>query len=158
MKLHEYQSKRLFSEYGIPIPRGDVAFTAAEAVNIASKLGGSVVVKAQVLIGGRGRSRVVKELVSNGIKVELVVAPEGGDRLLTEELAGFTSVGIKVEYADRDGTEKILGRHRDWRVHWHVQSRLRQCARQGPLVLIKSSALMRIFSVAHGITLFKLEI
>ena len=50
MKLHEYQSKRLFSEYGIPIPDGDIASTATEAVDIASGLGGKVVVKALSLI------------------------------------------------------------------------------------------------------------
>ena len=60
MKLHEYQSKRLFSEYGIPIPDGDIASTATEAVDIASGLGGKVVVKAQVLVGGRGKAGGVK--------------------------------------------------------------------------------------------------
>ncbi len=56
MKLHEYQSKQLFAKYGIPIPRGRVANTAAEAKNIAAELGGKTVVKAQVLVGGRGKA------------------------------------------------------------------------------------------------------
>ncbi len=60
MNLHEYQAKRLFAEHGIPIPNGDVAFTPAEAKAIAEKLGGGVVVKAQVHIGGRGKAGGIK--------------------------------------------------------------------------------------------------
>lgn len=60
MKLHEYQSKQIFSRYGIPIPRGRVAATAGEARHIAEELGGRVVVKAQVLVGGRGKAGGVK--------------------------------------------------------------------------------------------------
>jgi succinyl-CoA synthetase beta subunit len=56
MKLHEYQSKQLFSEFGIAIPRGRVAMTAAEARSIAEELGGRVVLKSQVLVGGRGKA------------------------------------------------------------------------------------------------------
>ena len=56
MKLHEYRSKQLFSKYGIPIPRGRVAMTAHEAKTIARELGGPVVIKAQVLVGGRGKA------------------------------------------------------------------------------------------------------
>lgn len=60
MKLHEYQSKRIFAKYGVPIPNGEVATTPAEAREIAQKLGGSVVVKSQVLVGGRGKAGGVK--------------------------------------------------------------------------------------------------
>ncbi|MFN8413760.1 MAG: ADP-forming succinate--CoA ligase subunit beta [Anaerolineales bacterium] len=60
MKLHEYQSKTIFSKYGIPIPKGRVAATAQEAKQIADELGGRVVVKAQVLVGGRGKAGGVK--------------------------------------------------------------------------------------------------
>ena len=56
MKLHEYQSKRLFAAHGVPIPRGDVAATPEEARRIAEELGGTVVVKSQVLVGGRGKA------------------------------------------------------------------------------------------------------
>ena len=56
MKLHEYQSKRLFAAHGVPIPRGDVATTPAEARRIAQELGRPVVVKSQVLVGGRGKA------------------------------------------------------------------------------------------------------
>ncbi len=61
MNLHEYQSKKIFAEYGIPVPAGFVAATADEAVAAAKKLGGSVwVVKAQVHAGGRGKAGGVK--------------------------------------------------------------------------------------------------
>lgn len=60
MKLHEYQSKQLFAKHGIPIPKGRVANTASEARNIAEELGGRVVVKSQVLVGGRGKAGGVK--------------------------------------------------------------------------------------------------
>ncbi|HCE18157.1 MAG TPA: ADP-forming succinate--CoA ligase subunit beta [Anaerolinea thermolimosa] len=56
MKLHEYQSKQLFSRYGIPIPRGRIASIASEARHFAEELGGHVVIKAQVLVGGRGKA------------------------------------------------------------------------------------------------------
>ena len=60
MKLHEYQSKSIFSKYGIPIPKGRVAATAEEAKHIAEELGGRVVIKSQVLVGGRGKAGGVK--------------------------------------------------------------------------------------------------
>lgn len=60
MNLHEYQAKRLFAEHGIPIPNGDIATTPAEARAVAERLGGGVVVKAQVHIGGRGKAGGVK--------------------------------------------------------------------------------------------------
>jgi len=60
MKLHEYQSKQLFAKHGIPIPKGRVANTSSEARTIAEELGGRVVVKSQVLVGGRGKAGGVK--------------------------------------------------------------------------------------------------
>jgi len=60
LKLHEFQSKALFGEYGIPVPRGKVATTPDEAYAIAAEIGGTVVVKAQVHVGGRGKAGGVK--------------------------------------------------------------------------------------------------
>jgi succinyl-CoA synthetase beta subunit len=61
MKIHEYQAKQLFQKYGIPIPKGGVAFTADEAVKIADGIGKfPVVVKAQIHAGGRGKGGGVK--------------------------------------------------------------------------------------------------
>lgn len=61
MKIHEYQAKELFSKFGIPVPKGGVAFSADEAVKVADTLGGyPVVVKAQIHAGGRGKGGGVK--------------------------------------------------------------------------------------------------
>ncbi len=61
MRVHEYQAKAILARYGVPVPRGEVAFTAAEAGEIASRLGGGVVVvKAQIHAGGRGKGGGVK--------------------------------------------------------------------------------------------------
>jgi succinyl-CoA synthetase beta subunit len=60
VKLHEYQSKRLFAAQGIPIPRGEVAATPQEARRITEGLGGRVAIKAQVLVGGRGKAGGVR--------------------------------------------------------------------------------------------------
>jgi succinyl-CoA synthetase beta subunit len=60
MKIHEFQAKQLLAEFGVPIPKGRVATTAAEAEKIAQELGGRVVVKAQIHAGGRGKGGGVK--------------------------------------------------------------------------------------------------
>jgi succinyl-CoA synthetase beta subunit len=77
MKLHEYQSKKIFAKYGIPIPKGRVAATASEAKAIAEELGGRVVIKSQVLVGGRGKAGGVK----------LAKDPEEAEQLATQILA-----------------------------------------------------------------------
>ncbi len=77
MKLHEYQSKRIFAQYGIPIPDGDVATTPGEARAIAERLGGPVVIKSQVLVGGRGKA--------GGIK--LAHTPEEAEKLAAQILS-----------------------------------------------------------------------
>ena len=60
MNLHEYQAREILRRYGIPVPDGDVATTPDEARAIAQRLGGRVVVKAQVHAGGRGKAGGVK--------------------------------------------------------------------------------------------------
>jgi len=60
MKIHEYQAKAILARYGVRIPRGEVAFTKEEAREIAERLGGTVVVKAQIHAGGRGKGGGVK--------------------------------------------------------------------------------------------------
>lgn len=60
MKIHEYQAKTLLAKYGVPVPRGTVAYTIDEAVAAAKELGGGVVVKAQIHAGGRGKGGGVK--------------------------------------------------------------------------------------------------
>src|SRR5512138_2578119 len=60
MKIHEYQAKAILAKYNVPVPRGEVAFTVEEAEAAAKMLGGSVVVKAQIHAGGRGKGGGVK--------------------------------------------------------------------------------------------------
>ena len=61
MKIHEYQAKAILARHGVPVPRGEVTFAAADAVDIAKRLGtGVVVVKAQIHAGGRGKGGGVK--------------------------------------------------------------------------------------------------
>src|SRR6266508_4490563 len=60
MDLTEHQGKQVFREFGIPVPEGKPATSAAVAGKVAEKLGGTVVVKAQVKVGGRGKAGGVK--------------------------------------------------------------------------------------------------
>lgn len=60
MKLHEYEAMDIFERYGIPVPRRDVVSTVHDALHVAEKIGYPVVVKAQVLVGGRGLAGGVK--------------------------------------------------------------------------------------------------
>ena len=60
MKIHEYQAKEIFQKYDIPIPECEVARTPQEAKAIASKFGKPVVIKSQVLVGGRGKAGGIK--------------------------------------------------------------------------------------------------
>ena len=60
MKIHEYQAKEIMTQFGVPLPRGRVARTPEEAQAIARELGGTVVVKAQIHAGGRGKRGGVK--------------------------------------------------------------------------------------------------
>jgi succinyl-CoA synthetase beta subunit len=99
MKIHEYQAKALLAQYNVPVPRGEVAFTAEEAEEAAKRIGGSVVVKAQIHAGGRGKGGGVKvaknsaeagEIARKMIGMRLVThqtGPEGRivQRLLVEE-------------------------------------------------------------------------
>jgi succinyl-CoA synthetase beta subunit len=60
MKIHEHQAKEILAQYGVPVPKGQVAYTVDEAVAAAEALGGKVVVKAQIHAGGRGKGGGVK--------------------------------------------------------------------------------------------------
>jgi len=60
MKIHEYQAKAILANYKVPVPRGKVALSVEEAAAAANEIGGSVVVKAQIHAGGRGKGGGVK--------------------------------------------------------------------------------------------------
>jgi succinyl-CoA synthetase beta subunit len=85
MNLHEYQSKKIFADYGIPVPTGGVASSPEEAVAAAERLGGDLwVVKAQVHAGGRGKAGGVK-LTRSLDEVRAAAAALIGQRLVTKQ-------------------------------------------------------------------------
>ena len=99
MNLHEYQSKKLFARYGIPVPAGEVATTAEAAADVARRLGGDVwVVKAQVHAGGRGKAGGVK-LVRDVDTVRSAAAAMLGTRLVTKQ-TGATGLPIGQVYVE----------------------------------------------------------
>src|SRR5947209_5954733 len=71
MKIHEYQAKAILAQYNVPVPRGEVAFTVEEAEVAAKNIGGSVVVKAQIHAGGRGKGGGVKVAKNTAEAAEL---------------------------------------------------------------------------------------
>jgi succinyl-CoA synthetase beta subunit len=91
LKLYEYEAKNIAKQYGIPVPRGKVAFTPTEAGQVASEIGGEVVVKAQVLVGGRGLAGGVKFASSPE------EAAEVASRLLSSEIRGVKVSAVLVE-------------------------------------------------------------
>ena len=137
MKLHEYQSKHFFAKYGIPISKGRVAANAVEAKHIAQELGGRVVIKAQVLVGGRGKAggiRLAKspeeaeELAARILSMKIKELPVR--KVLIDEAASIdkeiylgitndrsarkpvmmasSAGGVEIEEVARDAPEKIV--------------------------------------------------
>ena len=84
MKIHEYQAKALLARYGVPVPRGEVACTALEAEAAAQRLGGTVVVKAQIHAGGRGKGGGVK-VVKNAEEARAAAEKILGMKLVTHQ-------------------------------------------------------------------------
>ena len=103
MKLHEYQSKRIFAQYGVPIPDGEVASTPAEARAIAERIGKAVVIKSQVLVGGRGKAGGIK-LAKTPDEAEDVAS-----RILGMEIQGLTVKKVLVDEAADIRSEIYLG-------------------------------------------------
>jgi succinyl-CoA synthetase beta subunit len=105
MNLHEYQAKQLFARYGVPVTRGEVATTPAQAEACANRLGGDLwVVKAQVHAGGRGKAGGVK-LARNADEVREAAAAMLGSRLVTKQTGAeglpinqvFVEMGSEIE-------------------------------------------------------------
>jgi len=117
LKIHEYQAKNILNNHGVPVPQGEVVNTYSEAVEVAERLGGKVVVKAQVHAGGRGKAGGVKLVYSsndagevcnsllNSNLVTIQTGPDGVpvDKVLIEEIidvqkelyVAFTIDGVK---------------------------------------------------------------
>ncbi len=142
MKLHEYQSKHLFAKNGIPIPNGRIAATSQEAKQIAEELGGRVIVKSQVLVGGRGKAggirlakspdeaeEVASQILSmqiKGLPVRKVLVDEAAeieeeiylgitiDRAVRKPVMMASSAGgVDIEEVARTTPEKIIKVHID---------------------------------------------
>ena len=140
MNLREYQAKELFARYGLPVLPGQVAGTPEEARTIAASIGGPVVVKAQVLVGGRGkaggiqlardpeeafaRARDILALTIKGLPVRSVLVAQAAeiqrelylsivlDRSRKLPLVMFSSEGgVDIEEVARVSPEKIVRRH-----------------------------------------------
>src|SRR5213592_3288474 len=100
MKIHEYQAKALLREFAVPVPPGDVARTPAEAKAVAARLGGRVVVKAQVHAGGRGKAGGIK-LADDPAAAEATARQILGMRLKTPQTPpeGIAVRSVLVEQA-----------------------------------------------------------
>ncbi|HJU90622.1 MAG TPA: ADP-forming succinate--CoA ligase subunit beta [Gemmatimonadaceae bacterium] len=103
MNIHEYQAKEIFRREGIPIPPGEVATTPDEAERIAKKFGGTVVVKAQVHAGGRGKAGGVK------LAKTAAEAREVASRILGMQIKGLTVEKVLVTPAADIATEAYVG-------------------------------------------------
>ncbi len=84
LKIHEYQAKEVLSRFGVPVPRGEVAETAEQAGQIAERLGGRVVVKAQIHAGGRGKGGGVK-VAANAAEARQIAGQILGMKLVTHQ-------------------------------------------------------------------------
>jgi succinyl-CoA synthetase beta subunit len=84
LKIHEYQAKEILKKFGVAVPRGSLATTAAEAKKIAAELSGAVVVKAQIHAGGRGKGGGVK-LAKSPEEAEKIAKAMLGMKLVTHQ-------------------------------------------------------------------------
>ncbi|MGH7385079.1 MAG: ATP-grasp domain-containing protein, partial [Candidatus Rokuibacteriota bacterium] len=109
MKIHEYQGKAILKQFGVPVPNGDVADTPARARAVAQKLGGKVVVKAQVHAGGRGKAGGVK-LADDAAGAEAAAKQILGMMLKTPQTPpeGIKVLKVLVEEASPIATELYL--------------------------------------------------
>ena len=140
MNLHEYQGRELFARFGIPVLPGQVAETPEEARDVAASLGGTVVIKAQVLVGGRGKAGGVKlaenpdqafekargilALTIKGLPVRRVLVAQAAeiarelylaivlDRAKKLPLIMLSAEGgVEIEQVAKEAPEKIVKRH-----------------------------------------------
>src|SRR5688572_32999357 len=109
MKVHEYQAKALLREFGVSVPKGDVTDTPQGAREIAQRLGGKVVVKAQVHAGGRGKAGGVK-LADDPAAAEAAAGQILGMMLKSPQTPpeGIKVLRVLVEEASPIATELYL--------------------------------------------------
>jgi succinyl-CoA synthetase beta subunit len=109
LKIHEYQAKALLAQYGIPVPRGKVASTPAEALEIASDIAPKAVIKAQVYAGGRGKAGGIK-IVHSPTEAKTAASQLIGTRLVTHQTGaeGVPISKVLVEEASDVARELYL--------------------------------------------------
>ena len=103
MRLHEYQAKRILARYGVPAPRGEVAASVEEVYQIAARLGRRVVLKAQVLTGGRGRAGGIR--LANDAEEAAHLAAQ----MFGMDVHGYMTCRILVDEAIEVEREMYLG-------------------------------------------------
>ncbi|MEO5510970.1 MAG: ADP-forming succinate--CoA ligase subunit beta [Longimicrobiales bacterium] len=103
MNIHEYQAREILQAHGVPVPGGSVASTADEIERIAKELGGTVVIKAQVHTGGRGKAGGVK--LASGHKE----AREIGSKILGMKIKDLTVEKVLVAPAEDIASEAYVG-------------------------------------------------
>ena len=107
MKVHEYQAKEILAQYGVPVPRGRVASTPAEARQVAAELGVPVVVKAQIHAGGRGKGGGIK-LASTPDDAERVASQIIGMTLVTPQTGPEGRLVRRVLVEERTAIDREL--------------------------------------------------
>jgi len=107
VKIHEYQAKQILARFGVPVPRGEVAFTAEEAEAAARRIGASVVIKAQIHAGGRGKGGGIKvartpeeagEVARRMLGMRLVTHQTGPEGRIVRRLLVEETLPIEKEY------------------------------------------------------------
>jgi len=93
VKLYEYQAKQVFASFGLPVPKGEAADTPDKVAEVAERIGGRVVIKAQVHVGGRGKAGGVK------LADDAKQAREIAQQMLGMNLKGFVVKSVLVEQA-----------------------------------------------------------
>src|ERR671931_706458 len=106
MKIHEYQAKQILARYNVRIPRGEVAYTKEEARQVAGRIGGTVVVKAQIHAGGRGKGGGIKlaknpdeaaEVAGRMLGMNLVTAQTGPEGRQVQKVLIEEGLNIRKE-------------------------------------------------------------
>jgi succinyl-CoA synthetase beta subunit len=120
MKIHEYQAKALLARYGVPVPRGELALTVDEAEAAAKNLGSSVVVKAQIHAGGRGKGGGVKvahtpaearEVADKILGMRLITHQTGPEGRIVHRLLVEETLPIAHEYYLGIVLDRVRGRN-----------------------------------------------
>ncbi|WPG99919.1 Succinate--CoA ligase [Acrodontium crateriforme] len=144
LSIHEYRSAQLLDSYGIGVPKGDVAYNAKEAQEIASKISGDdMVIKAQVLAGGRGKGHF-----DNGFKggVRIVYSPREAS-ILAEQMIGHKLITKQTGEKGRICNSVFIVERKFARREFYLAI-LMDRATQGPVIVASSQGGMDIETVA----------